>query len=133
MLAILGYIVPELFRLPGEIAPGISFASIPNGVAAISAVPSLGWAQIFFLIGFIDYRLSTGKSAAPFAFDVGVKEFPDAESLAKAEAQEVAHSRLAMVAILELLRHDSQDYIAGADFDGLGTRLITGLPFLYAN
>jgi len=78
MLAILGYIVPELFRLPGEIAPGISFASIPNGVAAISAVPSLGWAQIFFLIGFIDYRLSTGKSAAPFAFDVGVKEFPDA-------------------------------------------------------
>ena len=132
MLAIIGYIVPEIFKFPGEIAPGVTFASIPNGVAAIEAVPSLGWAQIFFLIGFVDYRLTLGKSAVPFAFPFGVKQFPDKESKLKAENQELAHSRLAMIAILELLRHDSQNFVAGTAFDGLD-KLITGLPFLYGN
>jgi hypothetical protein len=130
-LAILGYIIPEFYRFPGEIAPGIKFADIPNGVAAIQAVPALGWLQIFFLIGFIDFRLSTGKSAAPFAVEAGVKDFPDEESKVKAEAQEITHGRLAMLAILELLRHDSQDFVFGGSFDGLSTKLITGLPFLY--
>ena len=37
--------------------------------------------------------------------------------------------RLAMLAFLELLRHDSQNYIS-AGFDGYD-KLITGLPFLY--
>jgi hypothetical protein len=41
-LAVLGYIVPEVFKFPGEIAPGVTFESIPNGIAAISAVPALG-------------------------------------------------------------------------------------------
>ena len=45
-LAVLGYIVPEVFKFPGDIAPGVSFASIPNGIAAIEAVPALGWFQI---------------------------------------------------------------------------------------
>jgi hypothetical protein len=34
-----------------------------------------------------------------------------------------------MLATLELLRHDSQNYVSPG-FDGLDT-LITGLPFLY--
>jgi len=54
-LAVLGYIVPEFYRWPGEIAPGLKFADIPNGVAAIDAIPSLGWAQMIFLIGAVDY------------------------------------------------------------------------------
>jgi hypothetical protein len=61
-LAVIGYIVPEFFRWPGEIAPGITFASIPNGVAAIDAIPSLGWAQMIFLIG--RARASTSARAA---------------------------------------------------------------------
>ena len=55
MLGVIGYIVPEVFRFPGEIAPGLKFADVPNGVAAIDAIPALGWAQIFFLIGAVDY------------------------------------------------------------------------------
>ena len=133
MLAVLGYIVPEVYKFPGEIAPGIKFADIPNGVAAIEAVPALGWIQIFFLIGFIDYRTTTGASAFPFAFDAGKIKFNSAEDEAKALSQEISHSRLAMLAALELLRHNSQDFISGTDFDGLGTKLITGLPFLYGN
>jgi hypothetical protein len=47
--------VPEVFRWPGEIAPGLAFADIPHGVAAIDAIPALGWAQMFFFIGAVDY------------------------------------------------------------------------------
>lgn len=54
-LCVIGYIVPEIYRFPGEIAPGIKFADIPNGVAAINTIPALGWAQIFFLVGAVDY------------------------------------------------------------------------------
>jgi hypothetical protein len=35
-----------------------------------------------------------------------------------------------MLAIMELLRHDSQNFVE-SNFDGLSDRLITGLPFLY--
>ena len=67
-LAVIGYIVPEFFRWPGEIAPGLAFADIPNGVAAIDAIPALGWAQMFFAIGAVDYYGFLGD------FDVGKKE-----------------------------------------------------------
>eukprot|EP00981_Chlorochromonas_danica_P004165 scaffold838_cov160-Ochromonas_danica.AAC.2 len=120
-LAVLGYIVPELFKFPGDIAPGITFESIPNGVAAIQAVPALGWLQIFFLIGAVDYRGifvpgdKEGKNLTP-------------AELTKFQNQELNHGRLAMLAILELLRHDSQQLIGGLY---PGDHLITGLPFLY--
>jgi Chlorophyll A-B binding protein len=49
--------------------------------------------------------------------------------LERRQTQELQHGRLAMLAILELLRHDSQNLVIPA-FDGYD-RLITGLPFLY--
>jgi hypothetical protein len=120
-LAVIGYIVPEIFKFPGDIAPGVSFASIPNGVAAIEAVPALGWLQIFFLIGSVDYYgfLTLGDTEG---------KGKTAEELKKAQEQELSHGRLAMIAILELLRHDSQSLIGGLY---QGDHLITGLPFLY--
>ena len=120
-LAVIGYIVPEIFKFPGEIAPGVTFESVPNGVAALAAVPALGWAQIFFLIGAVDYRgyLVLGDTTG------GGKT---AEELQKAQEQELSHGRLAMIAILELLRHDSQGVVGGMYS---GDHLITGLPFLY--
>jgi Chlorophyll A-B binding protein len=41
MLATIGYIVPDLFRLPGYISPSqnLKFADIPNGLGALKAVP----------------------------------------------------------------------------------------------
>jgi Chlorophyll A-B binding protein len=131
-LAVLGYIVPEVFKFPGEIAPGVTFASIPNGIAAIEAVPALGWFQMFFLIGAVDYALETTGSS-PFA-PAGKKDFADAEEELKATNQELNHGRLAMLASLELLRHDSQMLVGGmyAD-DATMSPMITGLPFLYGN
>jgi Chlorophyll A-B binding protein len=54
MLAVVGYVVPEFYRWGGDIAPGLAFKDIPNGVAAIEAVPFLGWAQILILVGAVD-------------------------------------------------------------------------------
>ena len=124
-LAVLGYIVPEVFKFPGDIAPGVSFQSIPNGVAAIEAVPALGWMQMFFLIGAVDYYgfLILGDTEGK-----GKSE----EELEKAKLQELQHGRLAMLAILELLRHDSQMLIGGMyTGDEVMGHMITGLPFLY--
>ena len=47
MLGVIGYVVQEVYRFPGEIAPGLKFADVPNGVAAISAIPAFGRLQIF--------------------------------------------------------------------------------------
>jgi hypothetical protein len=64
-LAVIGYVVPEIYRFPGEIAPGIKFADVPNGVAALDAIPTLGWAQIVFLIGAVDYWGFLGECPGP--------------------------------------------------------------------
>merc|ERR1712187_339229 len=56
MLACLGYIVPEYFKLPGELSPSssLTFESIPNGLAALSKVPSSGIAQIIPFAGLVE-------------------------------------------------------------------------------
>merc|ERR1712086_650272 len=49
MLATMGYITPEVSgKFPGFLSPskGLAFEDIPNGLAAISKVPVLGWIQI---------------------------------------------------------------------------------------
>lgn len=44
----LGYVVPEIFRFPGELATGLKFADIPNGIAAINVIPSqVSWAMCY--------------------------------------------------------------------------------------
>jgi hypothetical protein len=121
-LAVIGYIVPEIYRFPFDIAPGLPCSEVPNGVAAINAIPALGWAQIFFLIGAVDYYGFLGN------FDIGKPELAP-EELEKRKLNELQHGRLAMLAVLELLRHDSQNLVQPG-FDGLD-KLITGLPFLY--
>lgn len=123
MLAVLGYVVPEFTRAHYDFIPGqINTDDIPNGVAALEAIPALGMLQIFFLVGAVDYYGYLGN------FEVGKPEL-DPEVAIKRETQELNNGRLAMLAITELLRHDSQNYVSPG-FDGLDN-LITGLPFLY--
>lgn len=119
MLAVLGYVVQEATRFPGELAFGLKFADVPNGVDALTVVPVLGWAQILVTIGAIEKKGLLGD------FEVGKPDLGP-EMLVKRQTQELQHGRLAMLAFMELLRHDLSD---GAD--GLGENLITGFPFLY--
>merc|ERR1712008_447504 len=121
-LAVLGYVVAETYRFPFDIAPGVPCSSVPNGVAAIDAIPFLGWAQIIFLIGAVDYWGILGDC------QLGKLDLEDDE-LEKRKLQELQHGRLAMLATMELFRHDSQNLVQPG-FDGLD-KLITGLPFLY--
>jgi hypothetical protein len=122
MMAVLGYVIPEITRFPGDIAPGLKFADIPNGIAAISTVPTLGWMQIFFLVGAVDYYGFLGD------FEIG-KPNLEGSTLARRQTMELSNGRLAMLACLELFRHDSQNLVVPG-FDGYD-QLITGLPFLY--
>jgi hypothetical protein len=125
-LAVIGYIVPEVFRWPGEIAPGLAFADIPHGFAAVNAIPILGWVQMIFAIGAVDYYGFLGD------FDSGKKVVGNM-SLEEAQTKELSHGRLAMLAIAELLRHDCQQLYGGMYQEGGFAPLITGLPMLYGN
>ena len=87
-----------------------------------------------FLIGFVDFSLTTKGSAGIFTNKNGFKEFTSPEEASKAANQELNHGRLAMLAVLELLRHDSQMLIGGMYAgDATMSPLITGLPFIYGN
>ena len=121
-----GYVFPEFYRFPGDIASGLKFADVPNGVAALypGGVPPIGWVQIIFTIGFVETYGVLGD------FEVG-KPALEGETLIRRQTQELQNGRLAMLATLELLRHDWQNYNVPG-YDGLDN-LITGLPFLYSN
>jgi len=114
MMAVVGYVVPEIYRFPGELAYGLKFADVPNGLDAIAAVPALGWAQIVAAVGYVEFSGKFGD------FDIGKPDFSP-EVLAARQTQELTHGRLAMLATLELLRHDRYDEVG---------ELIRGFPFL---
>ena len=118
MLAVIGYIVPEIYRFPGEIAPGLKFADVPHGIAAINAIPALGWMQIFFAIGATDYYGFLGD------FEFGKASSMDAATLETRKMNELSNGRLAMLATLELLRHDSQNLVQ-AGFDGYDNLIVS--------
>uniref|UniRef100_A0A7S3NI94 Plastid light harvesting protein n=1 Tax=Aureoumbra lagunensis TaxID=44058 RepID=A0A7S3NI94_9STRA len=124
-LVVLGYVVPEFYRFPGEVAKGLPFADVPNGLAALKVVPFWGWLQIIIAIGAVDKKGFLGD------FDIGKRDESDlpGDLLEKRLTQELQHGRLAMLATLELFRHDAQNLVV-PNFDGL-PELITGLPFIY--
>jgi len=110
MLAVLGYVAPETYRFGYDLIPGeLSTNDIPNGVAAIKAIPFGGWAQMIAFVGCVE---TYGWFTSP----TGVLDLPD-DILAKRQTAELQHGRLAMLAFLELIRHDSQN-LAQPGFDG---------------
>jgi len=114
MAAVTGYLVQETTRWPGYIAPGddLKFADVPNGVAALGAIPFLGWVQIIAFIGFLETILVQEEGAEPGTFGTGY--FTDGGKVgdlapdAKREklTKELQNGRLAMLGIMELLTHD---------------------------
>merc|ERR1712039_427374 len=66
MLATMGYITPELVgKFPGYLSPsnGLKFEDVPNGLAAISKVPGLGWLQILAYGLFCEYSVGLDQEA----------------------------------------------------------------------
>merc|ERR1719393_718685 len=121
MLATMGYITPEITgKLPGYLSPkaGLKFADIPNGLGAISKVPTAGWAQIAAYCAFCELSQdqSAGTPAAAGDFGFKVLTASDADGKQKKLAAEIANGRLAMMAVIGMFFQDGLTGSAWGDW-----------------
>merc|ERR1719190_361572 len=114
MIACIGYIVPEYYKFPGFLSPmaNLKFADVPNGLAALSKVPFLGWSQIIVFCGLVDFGLyRSDPTRDPGDYEnAGILGVPNASGpMSDTEGRnrklnaELANGRLAMVAIMGML------------------------------
>merc|ERR1712218_530578 len=119
MLATMGYITPEITgKIPGSLSPskGLAFADIPNGLGALSKVPTLGWAQIVAYCAFCEISGMNNRSDAPGDFGWKLLTSADPEEKNKKLAAEIANGRLAMMAIIGMFFQDGLTGSAWGDW-----------------
>ena len=105
MLAILGHIVTTAgVRLPGEIAYGVPFASVKNGLAALETIPAAGIAQIIAFIGLIELGFNSRQDEIEAA-QLKASGW-DAATIEKKSAIELNNGRAAQMGILALMVHE---------------------------
>merc|ERR1712151_675886 len=118
MLACMGYMTPEITgKWPGYLSPsaGLKFADIPNGLAAVSKVPALGWLQILAWGGYCEL---SKEESAPGSGDYGFKLISsnDPEVVKRKLNAELANGRLAMMAIIGMFYQDGLTGSAWGDW-----------------
>ena len=95
---------------PGYLSPsaGLKFADIPNGLAAISKVPTAGWAQIAAYFGFVEFSggFDDYKTGTPGDYGFKVLTSSDPAEKTKKLSAELANGRLAMMAIIGMFFQD---------------------------
>merc|ERR1712014_260521 len=123
MLATMGYITPEITgKFGGYIDPvsKIAFQDIPNGLAAISKVPGLGWGQIFGWCALCELRNDYDNEIKNEPGNVGWKPpllaTSDPEVRKRRLSAELANGRLAMVAIIGMFFQDGLTGSAWGDW-----------------
>merc|ERR1719163_2098985 len=135
MLAAIGYITPEYFKFGGDLSPsqGIKFADVPNGLAALSKVPTAGLAQWFLFCGLCETQLfadqnDTSRAPGDFA-NAGILGVPtglttvkstytmgESDKKTKRLNAEIANGRLAMMAIIGMFFQDGLTGSAWGDW-----------------
>jgi hypothetical protein len=111
-LAVLGLIVAQYVRFPGGVGYdfGISFDDIPNGVGALSVIPAFGWFQIGASIGWWEiygWKQVEGSTPGDFGFNSYGTLPDDPTAVNTMKTKELQNGRIAMIAIIELLAHNS--------------------------
>lgn len=117
MMAFLGFVWQQgVGHLPGYISKSadLKFSDIPDGMAAISAVPALGWAQILWFAGLLElgpYNLD--KMGAPGQWKIvnpvsGPDAYPGVtdENRIQKLTIELQNGRLAMLGVLGMAMGD---------------------------
>ena len=113
-LAFLGNIITRAgVHLPGDIdTAGTAFDSIPNGWAAVGAIPQAGLLQIVAFVGtlelFVMKDITGGEFPGDFrneALDFGWDTFDEEAKLSK-RGIELNNGRAAMMGILGLMVHE---------------------------
>lgn len=111
MLAVVGYLIQESgVRFGGDIdLSGTKFADIPNGYAALEAIPYAGKLQIFCFIGALEVLVMRDFVGGEFPgdlrnnfIDFGWDSFDEATKLRK-RTIELNQGRAAMMGILGLV------------------------------
>merc|ERR1712203_597071 len=118
MLACMGYITPELVgKFPGYLSPSqnLKFADMPNGLGALSKIPSYGWFQVLAWVLYCEasalgfgYFEDGFKGAAPgdYGWRPPLLATDDPEKKKQRLAAELANGRLAMMAIIGMFFQD---------------------------
>nr|AAG13007.1 light harvesting protein lhcf6 [Saccharina latissima]ABB54384.1 chloroplast light harvesting protein lhcf6 [Saccharina japonica] len=115
MLAIAGHLTQQNTRLPGMLSnsANLSFADMPNGVAALSKIPPAGLAQIFGFIGFLELAVMKNvEGSFPGDFTIGGNPFASSWDAMSEETQnskraiELNNGRAAQMGILALMVHE---------------------------
>ena len=113
-LAFLGNIITRAgYHLPGDIDySGTAFNSIPDGWAAVGALPQAGLLQIVAFVGFLELFVMKDITGGEFpgdfrneALDFGWDTFDEDTKLSK-RGVELNNGRAAMMGILGLMVHE---------------------------
>jgi hypothetical protein len=127
MIATIGYIVPEYTKFPGYLSPSKSlmFKDVPNGLAALSKVPSAGWLQIFLFCGAMEtgvFQDDPARAPGDFArggtlgVPNGSGPIADEDARKRKLSAEIANGRLAMMAIIGMFFQDGLTGSAWGDW-----------------
>lgn len=105
MAATVGMLTQQTSRFSGFISPSqdLKFSDIPNGLAALKAVPIEGWVQMAVVIGIHEIVIKQREGKPPGDFGTGYFGFPVEEGSAKQISglnAEISNGRLAMMGIL---------------------------------
>ncbi|CAE8717596.1 unnamed protein product [Polarella glacialis] len=129
MCACMGYIAPEFSRFSGYLSPkaGVTFADLPNGLAALWKVPVAGWCQIVVFIAAMETTfLANDEARDPGNYkNIGRWGLPltggiqDPTEREKSLNRDLANGRLAMVAIMVMLLQDGLTGSAWGDWSRL--------------
>merc|ERR1712048_331302 len=120
----MGYITPELTgKWSGYLSPsaGLKFADIPNGLAAVSKIPAVGWLQIVIYCGCCEASGKNARGEAPgdFQWKPPLLATEDPELKTKRLNAELANGRLAMMAIIGMFSRMASQALLGVT--GLAT------------